>query len=344
MVDRLVLHIGTPKTGTTYLQSLLRTSHRELRDAGVLVPNSGGVDRVRMRSEIVTGLDGAPGSLMTRVLDELAAHPGTAVLSEEWLVLAGPDHVARLLEAVRDRCGPVRVEVVVTTRDFTRLVPAAWQEVLKTGRGDDLDHFVTRMDRPRARWGWSSLDPVLAARSWAAHVPADRIHVVVAPSGGGPLELWRRFCRAARLPDAAVVPSDRSSNETLGVVAARLLQEVGPGLASGMHRDGDDVHARYRWLQRYVSHDVLRSMPREPIALRADDHAAVRDRAAATVRAIAAAGWSLTGDPHELIGPAAPRGRHPSHVTPLELFAAAGQAMGRVLGDLRDASERPTPT
>ncbi len=37
-VTRVVLHVGLPKTGTTYLQALLADHRDELRDSGVLYP------------------------------------------------------------------------------------------------------------------------------------------------------------------------------------------------------------------------------------------------------------------------------------------------------------------
>lgn len=336
MVARFVFHIGTPKSGTTFIQSVLLSNHASLLEAGVLVPGAGGLNRTRMRTEIVAGLDRLDDSLTNRMLDQAAAHPGTVLLSEEWLVRAGSEAVATLLDA----CGPVPVEVVVTTRDFTRLVPAAWQEVLKLGHGYDLDQFVARLERPRARWSWSTLDPHLAVRAWADLVPADRVHVVVAPAtGGDPTVLWHRFCQAAGIPAGAAVLNQTSTNETLGVLAARLMQEIGPSLASAVLREDDDNRARYRWLQRYVSHDVLRTLPRQPIALRPQDHAAVRERAAATARSIELAGWTLVGEPQDLMGPPEPQGRHPSSVTATELLAVAGPVMGRILSDLRVARE-----
>lgn len=37
---RVVLHVGTPKSGTTYLQDLLHASAPSLADAGVLFPGT----------------------------------------------------------------------------------------------------------------------------------------------------------------------------------------------------------------------------------------------------------------------------------------------------------------
>ena len=340
MPERFVVHVGTPKSGTTYLQSVLWAGRERLLGAGVLLPGSRRFGHTRAAGEVVRGAARGSTPVLDRLLAEAEEHPGTVLLSDEWLVRAGPDAVAALVA----RCHPVPVEVVVTARTFTRLVPAAWQEELKLGRGGDLDGFVTSLDRPRAKWSWRHLDPVAVLQPWAAHLPAERLRVVVTPPSGSPPDLlWRRFAEAAGVPADAGVIDAVEANETLGVVAARLLQELGPDLRSAVVRADDDWRVAYRWLRRYVGHDVLQSLPRQPIALTPADHAAVRTRAEDAVRRLTGAGWPVLGDPGDLVGPAEPAGRHPATVTTEELLHAAGVLAGRVLADLRAAVEVEQP-
>ncbi|MFA6299205.1 MAG: hypothetical protein WC642_08565, partial [Nocardioides sp.] len=46
MTQRLYLHVGAPKSGTTYLQRVLETNRARLADAGVLVVGDRHLDRI----------------------------------------------------------------------------------------------------------------------------------------------------------------------------------------------------------------------------------------------------------------------------------------------------------
>lgn len=99
MVDELIVHIGTHKTGTTAIQSALNRSRRHLADMGILYPDTGrgwyGRDGRRQQhpghTELAAeaaGRTDAAANRMKNVADEVAeSTPNLVVLSSESLGL-----------------------------------------------------------------------------------------------------------------------------------------------------------------------------------------------------------------------------------------------------------------
>ena len=153
MAERVILHIGAPKCGTTYRPSW--ANEPRLAEVGVLVPgdwmwhHNRAATRARMENP-------RPRlrKLWERLVDEVRAHPGTAIFSNEWFTMAGAEGAARTLAAFDD----AEVHVVLTARDLGGLVPAAWQEQLKLGHGrcptsSNASTTSTRTSvGPGARW------------------------------------------------------------------------------------------------------------------------------------------------------------------------------------------------
>src|SRR5918998_4134281 len=101
--QRVVLHVGLPKTGTTYLQGLLAAHRDELRIHGVLYPflRPGGMFHAAVEvrgSHEKFGLDPrlVAGS-WAALCDRARAYDGTAVISHEVLGGADEHEIARAL-------------------------------------------------------------------------------------------------------------------------------------------------------------------------------------------------------------------------------------------------------
>ena len=206
MAQRVYLHVGTPKSGTTYLQAGLWQNREPLRDLGLLFPGRGPFDHNRA-SIVVRNGKHLPGRrkgvppLWRRFTEQAAAYDGTVVLSNEWYLAADAEQVA----AAVDQLGGESVHVVVTTRSLVRLVPAAWQESLKVGRGHSLGDFVEGLGDGRTKWTWEVLDPAAVARHWASVVGPERVHVVTMPerpTHAG--QLWERFAETVGFDPHAV--------------------------------------------------------------------------------------------------------------------------------------------
>ena len=334
--QRVVLHVGLPKTGTTYLQGLLAEQREALRAGGVLYPflRPGGMFHAAVEvrgSHEKFGLDaeaiaGSWAALCARARE----HEGTTVISHEILGGADEDEIAAALAPLDG----LETHVVVTARELGRQATAHWQEEVKLGDTRSFADFEAaqfRADLPPGAAGerphfWHAQDYAAALRRWSSAVPAGRAHLVVCPPPTAPTgELWRRFADAAgvdaRLVDPERVPP-QAVNASLGRGEIAVLRAVNASLDGALPQPGYS-----RVVKRVLAERVLARQggdrPRTPADL-------VPVLAAATGRWLAeirAAGHPVHGDADELVPHPPPPGTpHPDDVdadTALEVATAA---------------------
>jgi hypothetical protein len=345
----VVLHVGLPKTGTTYLQALLAGNRDRLRAGGVLYPFVGpgamfrGAVEVR-GSHAKFGLGEEEIAGTWRALCERAREfPGTSVISHEILGGATTDQVAAALAPLTG----LDVSVIVTARDLGRQATAHWQEEVKLGDTRSFAEF--ERDQFRADSGrdagpdaggvrphfWHAQDFADALDRWSSAVPAERVHLVVCPAPGAPAdELWRRFADAAGigpgLVDAGAV--DRA-NPSLGAAEIRLLREVNRALDGRL-----DPRTYQRVVKREYAEGVLAARrsprPRAPAALREVFEPVTR----AWLDEVAVRGHPVHGAADDLLpvlgGPEDP---HPDDVPDP---GPPGEAPEEVAGELLQAAAR----
>lgn len=338
MAERVVLHIGAPKTGTTFLQAVLFHNQARLAEAGVLVPGRSRQDHGLAATGVRQGPGGRRHGDWQRLVAEARAWPGTVVVSNEWFSMADAEHAARAL----DDLGDTQKHVVFTARDFVSQVPAAWQETLKLGVSTALEEFVAALDTDRGRWRWSVLDPAMALERWCGGLPTTQAHLVTVPAqGSDPNLLWKRFAQACGIdPDACETQLDRT-RESISVESARLLQLAGPAMRDAVNADRGHWNEAYRWIQQYVSHRVLSSHPGGKIRLRPEDQDALRERSYATVKALTTAGYDVVGDLDDLTSsePGADA-RQPHEVTDREMLDVAVVLVAELLSRVRKETKR----
>src|SRR5262245_6225333 len=150
MARRVNIHVGLPKTGTTYVQQTLWESRQQLAHDGVLVPGeSHQVQRRAFWDLLGRRLRGVeqtkvPGSWQ-ELVDTAQRWTGRQVLlSEEFLVNARPAHVRRMVRAFE----PAEVHVIVTVRDLARVIGSMWQQELSKGRTWPWSEFVAAVRDP----------------------------------------------------------------------------------------------------------------------------------------------------------------------------------------------------
>jgi hypothetical protein len=234
--ERLYLHVGLPKSGSTYLQSVLGNNRGVLKEQSYIYPfvhqegmfhaaveMAGSPTRWGLEREQV---EGTFESLLRRG----RRIGGTVVISHEIFGAADDDQVRRISELVED----FEVHVVLTVRDLGRTLTAEWQERVKNGglvtfdeyAAAILEHLPGGAADPAAFWPTQNLGALLDR--WQALAPPERIHVVVTPpSGAVPGELWGRFADAIGLaPDAIALTEVPRRNESLGIGQIAFLRQV----------------------------------------------------------------------------------------------------------------------
>ncbi len=331
MATRVFFHVGLPKTGTTFIQTVLWENRPALAEQGILYP--GGRRREHMWSTLVIrehpGLErrnpraaGAWG----RLLEQVEAAPDGALITHEFFGAASAEQAKRALADL----GDVETHLIVTARDLLTLLTSYWQEYVKHGFDSTLDAFPVT-EEPGDEWGWAAVDLQGVLARWGASLPPERVHVVVLPEPGAPREtLVRQFAAVMGVDAGGFDFSAAKPNPSLGVVEAELLRRIGPrldGFTSALDRGV--------WVRSYLGHEVLR--PRRGDTFRpSDDRVAVlAARADAAVDAVRAAGYDVVGDLERLRVGAVSGLRHPDAVTETELLDAALDTIATMMGDLR---------
>ena len=237
--SRVVLHIGAPLTGTTYLRDILTRNRRRLTRFGVLYPSGHlGSDAGHLDAVLdVLDLAAPGGRITTGAWDRLTQaardwRRGTVLVSHELLADADEDQVARIVSGF----GSAEVHVVYVTRDLGRQLPLAWQEWVRNGGTATFEAYVDRVARRDghrlSRVFWRSHDVADVLARWSDAVPADRVHVVTVPQGPDQdAVLWSRFARTVGIePGRLRVGADhgRRLDALAATEAARLLNVATP--------------------------------------------------------------------------------------------------------------------
>ncbi len=340
MARRVFFHVGTLKTGTTYLQRVMWRNREALEAAGVLVPGSRFQDRV-WATQTVRGMRQPHATAATawdRIVAEVNAFEGDAVISHEFF---GGASAVQARNAIA-RVAPAEVHVVVTTRDLLGILPAFWQEQVKFGfTGTFADYDPAPLSaRPSQHWSWRTIDAADVLRRWAADLPADRVHVVTMPGTGAPRDLlWTRFAAACGF-DPAVASLDLPPvNESMGVAEAEFLRRVNGGLHAELRRPPEPA----RWVRRYLGLEILARRGGEKLRVPAARVPELRERGRRIADEIRAAGYHVVGDLDDIVGPAQPpTSRQPEDVPDSELLEVALDVVNTMLADHRSLSVENT--
>jgi hypothetical protein len=332
MATRVYLHVGLPKTGTTFVQTVLWENRPALAEQGIVYP--GVRRREHMWSSVVIrerpGLErrnpraaGAWG----RLLEQVEAAPDGALVSHEFLGAASAEQAKRALADL----GDVEAHVIVTARDLLSVLTSYWQEYVKHGFDSTLDAFPAT-EELGDEWGWAAVDLQGVLERWGASLPPERVHVVVLPEPGAPREtLALRFAEVMGVDAGGFDFEEAKPNSSLGVVEAELLRRISPRLD-----EFTSALDRGVWIRSYLAHDVLVPRGGDAFLPSPERVAELAARADAAVDAVRARGYDVVGDLDRLRVGAVPGLRHPEDVTEPELLDAALDAIATMMGDLRE--------
>lgn len=342
MTEHVYLHVGCPKSGTTYLQRVLEGNRDALASAGVLVVGERHLDRIHAamvvrEDERLADLPESAATAWTRLVRQIRAWPGTsAVLSYELFAVASAEQAARALADL----AAYDVHVVVTARDLGRSVVSAWQERLKFGLTTPLEEWQPKPESVAgSEWGWRTLDPSGVAERWGATLAPDHVHVVTAPRpDAGPTELWRRFADACDLGSVHVDPTVPRANESVGLVQAELLRRVNGQLRQEL----GGSRQRSVWIRDLLAQEVLAPLGSERIGVPAARAAEATEVWKRATERIGAQGYAVHGDLADL-EPGSSDDRLPSQVTDAELVDAATAGISSLVVTMRDRAGRAAP-
>jgi len=350
---RVFLHIGEPKTGTTFLQQVMWRNRSELAARGIVLPGHHPQDHFRASQDLrgIAKLASDPAGSWTgewEILARQARQAGqVAVISHELFSAADAEQAGRAVSSLL----PAEVHVVLTVRDIATLLPAEWQETVKHRNargwedwlGDVIDRESADPDR-RRWWFWRVHDTLAILGIWSRHVPAEHVHVITAPPPGSASGLlWQRFASLLGTDPGGVDLARARPNASLGMAETEFLRRLNQALP-------DEVPDWfYMWnVKEAVAHQALAARPREGrLVLPARRDTWAKGRAEELITGLAGSGYDLIGDLEELrppavTGPSAGPADQPAERV---LDAAVTAAAALVVSQYRKAypAARPQP-
>lgn len=312
-VPIVFLHIGTMKSGTSYIQAMLGRNREALRANGVLYPGRTWQDQVSAVRDAIaaSGASARPdvqGGWDAMRREILAWRGDRAVISMELLSLARSARVRAIVESLR----PAEVHAILTARDLARVIPSAWQESTQNRQVWTWPAYVASLT------GESGQEPVAFKRFWRQHDLAEialrwssvvgrgRVHIVVVPPPGAARdELWRRFCSVVGLDAAAYEGADKvRGNPAVGAASAEFLRRLNVELGQDV-----DLATYERLVKRFLAKDTLGHRSSESrLVLPERYHAWAVGRATQMIEALRGMDVDVAGDLAELVPPDPPTG------------------------------------
>jgi len=304
MVRRLYLHIGAPKTGTTFLQSVLWEGRERWPESGVAYPLADPKEHFRATGEL-RGLDwggdvedtwaGAWRTVATRLQTSF----GDAVFSHELLAGATPEEVARIAATFPHH----ELHIVLTLRSIPAMLASDWQEQVKHRHTASWEQYLGDvLDNPAethfGRWFHANHDALDVLARWAPVASAGQVHVVINDRPSETRLLWERFASVLGLPGDVDLPADRQ-NVALGKAATDLLAAVNVELSDLSGPAYADA------VGGVLVEDVLpRTFEKTPVTFPADRAAQVTAWNTAVVEGLRELKVDVVGDLDALLTPA----------------------------------------
>lgn len=308
MAKRLFIHVGTPKTGTTFLQSVLWSNKDVLAEQGLLLP----LDKVRDHFYLSNIARDAPRAIATmprraksvwpRALEQLAGWDGDALISHELFAPCSAERAQWTIDQLRDVAD--EVHTILTGRDLARQVPAEWQQSIKHGRTHPLRTFYALVQEhdPSVLF-WAAQDLALLMDHWSQGIPPDHAHLITVPAAGGPRHLlWDRYATLIGVDPASVDQSVNRPNESLGLEEIETLRRVNVHAPMGVHKPLKQLMVR-----QVLAEDILANRPdAKRFAPPPEVHPWVVERGTAMVQQLRDKPYDVVGDLDELLPPADP--------------------------------------
>jgi hypothetical protein len=326
-----MLHIGAFKTGTTYIQAVLRENQQVLRDEGVLWPGSEYQEQVAAGRSL-RGVERRDSDAWTKIARQMSQWNGPSLFSMEGMSLLDDEAIQRALESLPGR----RVRVILTLRDLGRVIPSQWQELAKSKPVSGYREYVADVVDPgaeksqRYRSFWARQDAPVILERWLRHLPAEDVIVVTVPPKGAPGGLlWERFCEATGLT-AGRFDSSVRVNESLGASASELMRYVSMNVPEHKER------ATRRFLKRNLANGLLASRQSSgpALVLPEDFESAVAAKSERITEQIKQLGVSVVGELSDLhpafAKPSGPWTDDPASLPVEDLLTVAGYAVARL--------------
>jgi hypothetical protein len=230
----VLLHIGVHKTGTTAMQAALADARGELIELGVAYPGRKPAHHPAALSILdrTWGWAGKGGRKIpierfNTLSNQVARAPGRVAISSEFFCEATEPVAQRAVDGL----GGERAHVVVTLRNFGRLLPSSWQQYLKYGINATYDEWLLDVFQMPGSSGttpsfWKRHDHGAVVQRWAKAASPERVTVVILED----VDRSAQFVTFAQLldidPQVLVSRMNLTSNRSMTAAEAETIRRL----------------------------------------------------------------------------------------------------------------------
>lgn len=335
------IHIGAPKTGTTFLQNMLALSRDTLRSIGILYP---GWRRDHLREVIdaqqIATRTYCPGAKLgpwARTVREVRAWPGNSIISSEFFCASSYEDVGNIVDALQFS----ELHVIFTARDLARQMTSIWQENLKNGHTHTFAEFNDVIQGRRSIEApqraltsilqlWALQDAPRILAPWARHIGRDRIHIItVPPPKSTGFTLADRFASVIGI-DPGLLCIPRDANISLNSAEAGVLRRLNQNLNDDLQWPLKASVALFS--DREADGNSQLKENRRFLNLAGEDQAMwVAERARDMIARIVAAGYDVAGDLDDLLPTAGEANGTPDEAAADDQLEVAVNGLARLI-------------
>ena len=304
MTRRVLLHVGAPKTGTSFVQDILFQNRAALRERGILYPADRHDAHFLAALDLMElpwgGLEREAAGAWERLAAQVREWPQTAIISHEIFGSASRVQVARAMDSLAGE--DAEIHVVFSARDLVRQIPAEWQENVKHRRTKTYGRFLENLQDPErsaevAQWFWGVQEVPDVLDRWAESLPRDQVHLVTVPRpGASPTLLWERFAGVFGIDPTEFTPVGKA-NASLGVPESTMVRRLNMRL-----NDTLPNHHYRTFVRELLVHRNLSRRPGSPrLSLPEEVYRWASDLGRSWVSELALRGYDVVGTLDDLV-------------------------------------------
>jgi len=300
------LHVGSRKSGTSFVQEALLESRPALAEQGLGLPLGNRTQHmeVALKPLLAAGWTEAQQadtrSALRAVTQRLRrSQQQRLLLTIEDLAELADWQAELLLEALDE----FDVHVVITARHWAKQIPSEWQQCVKERLTTPYQDYVRGI---RDRDGAPHTEQFIArqhvpgiAERWGRALDPDHVHVIaVPPSSKDPDLLLGLFCSVLEVDPKVLTAPPKARNLSLGYQQAETLRRLNVALGKRL----PDFYTQYRRaVRRDVARGTLLRQDGDPLRLPEEFVTWCSEESAAQVKELVDRGYHLVGDPDHLV-------------------------------------------
>lgn len=231
MAEKLILHIGFHKTGTTAIQASLFAAQARLADYGIVYPARASHGAAWSLNAKVWGWANrggrlTPQSKWKKFVRKANAAKGTFLASSEFFAEIDEQKISKIKTEIK----ATDYRVIFTIRPLAKMLASSYQQYLKYGLKANYEHWLHEMlDEP----GSSKMTPSFWRRNfhgqeilkWAKAFGPENVTVIVVDETQ-PDFMYQAFADYLRLPDGLLTKQETGGNRSLTAEEATMLQQL----------------------------------------------------------------------------------------------------------------------